>query len=113
MTRASVRVRDERGDFSITVCAENLRRAVEFAARRYPGHAVGLRFPLDPEAFFVERGLAWQRKRLRSQRTSLAAEREAGCADSGRGEMAPSTDPRDTRPARTDRVATIERRSPG
>jgi hypothetical protein len=53
MTRASVRVRDERGDFSITVCAENLRRAVEFAARRYPGHAVGLRFPLDPEMFFV------------------------------------------------------------
>ncbi len=71
MIRASVQVRDERGAFSITVCAENLQRAVEFAARRYPGHAVGLRFPLDPEAFFVERGLApqrlaSQRKRLRS-----------------------------------------------
>jgi hypothetical protein len=27
---------------------------VEFAAKRYPGRAVGLRFPLDPETFFAE-----------------------------------------------------------
>jgi hypothetical protein len=55
MIRASVQVRDENSAFSVTVRAENLQRAVEFAARRYPGRAVSLRFPLDPEAFFVER----------------------------------------------------------
>jgi hypothetical protein len=52
--RASVQVTGKKNAFSITVCAENLQRAVEFAAKRYPGHAVGLRFPLDPEAFFAE-----------------------------------------------------------
>ena len=54
MIRASVQVRDGSNAFSVTVCAENLQRAVEFAARRYPGRAVGLRFPLNPESFFVE-----------------------------------------------------------
>ncbi|MGH3146371.1 MAG: hypothetical protein ACRDTR_11290 [Rubrobacter sp.] len=54
MIRASLQVSDEKDAFSITVCAENLQRAVEFAANRYPGHAVSLLFPLNPEAFFVE-----------------------------------------------------------
>jgi hypothetical protein len=53
--RASVEVKDENGAFSVAVCAENLRRAVEFAASRYPGRAaVAVLFPLDPQAFFVE-----------------------------------------------------------
>lgn len=54
MIRASVEVKDENSAFSIGVYAENLRRAVEFAANRYPGYAVSVRFPLDPEVFFVE-----------------------------------------------------------
>jgi hypothetical protein len=54
MIRASVQLRGESSAFSVTVCAENLQRAVELAAKRYPGLTVGLRFPLDPEAFFVE-----------------------------------------------------------
>jgi hypothetical protein len=54
MIRASVQVRGDSNAFSVTVRAENLQRAVELAAQRYPGRAVGLRFPLDPEAFFVE-----------------------------------------------------------
>jgi hypothetical protein len=51
MIGASVQVRDGSGAFSITVRAavraENLQRAVEFAANCYPGPTVGLRFPLD------------------------------------------------------------------
>jgi hypothetical protein len=54
MIRASVQVRDENSAFSVTVRAENLQRAVELAAQRYPRLIVGLRFPLDPEAFFAE-----------------------------------------------------------
>lgn len=54
MIRASVEVKDENSAFSIGVYAENLQRAVELAANRFPGYAVSVRFPLDPEVFFVE-----------------------------------------------------------
>jgi hypothetical protein len=54
MIRASVEIIGNNSAFSIAVYAENLRRAVEFAANRYPGYAVSVRFPLDPEMFFVE-----------------------------------------------------------
>ncbi len=54
MIRASVKVTGNNSAFSIAVYAENLQRAVEFAASRYPGYAVSVRFPLDPEMFFVE-----------------------------------------------------------
>ena len=54
MIRVSVEVKDDNRAFSVAVYAENLRRAVEFAASRYPGCAVSVRFPLDPEVFFIE-----------------------------------------------------------
>lgn len=54
MIRASVEVIGNNSAFSVAVYAENLRRAVEFAANRYPGYTVSVRFPLDPEMFFVE-----------------------------------------------------------
>jgi len=54
MIRASVEVIGTHSAFCIEVYAKNLQRAVDFAANRYPGYAVSVRFPLDPEAFFVE-----------------------------------------------------------
>lgn len=54
MIRASVEVVGTHSAFCIGVYAKNLQRAVDFAANRYPGYAVSVRFPLDPEAFFVE-----------------------------------------------------------
>ncbi len=54
MIRASVEVKDENRAFSVAVYADNLQRAVEFAANRFPGCAVSVQFPLDPEVFFVE-----------------------------------------------------------
>lgn len=59
MIRALVEVKDENSAFSIEVYAENLRRAAEFAANRYPGRAVSVLFPLDPEVFFVEGSATW------------------------------------------------------
>ena len=56
MVRALVQIKDKNSAFSLTVCAENLRRAVEIASDRYPGYDVSVQFPLDPEVFFV-RGL--------------------------------------------------------
>jgi hypothetical protein len=47
-------LRGRKDAFSTEICAENLRRAVEFAAKRCPGRAVGLRFPSGPETFIVD-----------------------------------------------------------
>ena len=54
MIRATVEVKDENSAFSIEVYADNLRRAVEYAANRHPGYTVSVQFPLDPEVYFVE-----------------------------------------------------------
>lgn len=54
MIRALVQIKDKTSAFSLTVYAENLRRAVEVAADRYPDYEVSVLFPLDPEVFFVE-----------------------------------------------------------
>ena len=53
MIRASVEVVGSHSAFCIGVYAKNLQRAVGLAATRYPGYAISVRFPLDPEAFFV------------------------------------------------------------
>jgi mannose-1-phosphate guanylyltransferase len=53
LIRASIEVSDGAGYFSVTVCAENIQRAIELAMNRYPGRAVKVKFPLDPETFFV------------------------------------------------------------
>jgi mannose-1-phosphate guanylyltransferase len=53
LIKASIEVSDETGCFSVTVCAEDIQQAVELAMDRYPGRAVKVKFPLDPETFFV------------------------------------------------------------
>jgi mannose-1-phosphate guanylyltransferase len=54
LIRASIEVSDGTDYFSVTVYAENIQRAVELAMDRYPGRAVKVKFPLDPETFFVQ-----------------------------------------------------------
>jgi hypothetical protein len=54
MIRACVEIGNETGRFSVVVCAENIQQAVIFVADLYPGCAVMVKFPLDPETFFVE-----------------------------------------------------------
>jgi hypothetical protein len=53
MIRARVRVDNEDGDFTILVSAESLQKAERTAKIRYPGSAVRIAFPLEPEYFFV------------------------------------------------------------
>jgi hypothetical protein len=36
------------------VQAESIPEAVSIARRRYPGHDVRVKFPIDPEDFFIE-----------------------------------------------------------
>jgi hypothetical protein len=37
-----------------TVQAESIREAVNITKRRYPGRDVRVKFPIDPEDFFIE-----------------------------------------------------------
>ena len=37
-----------------TVQAESIREAVSITRRRYPGRDVRVKFPIDPEDFFIE-----------------------------------------------------------
>ena len=58
MIRVAIDVEYGDGRFALLMCAENLQQAVRFAADRYPDHTVHVRFPLDPETFFVDGSLA-------------------------------------------------------
>jgi hypothetical protein len=121
MIRASVQVRDESRAFSVTVCAENLQRAVEFAAKRYPGLTVGLRFPLDPATFFTEGscietetfGLLTEEASAQAVSERAATKRESGMTTAGKGTRLLPPTRKMPEPTAPGRVTTIERRSPG
>jgi hypothetical protein len=53
MIGARVRVANEGGSFTIVVCAESLREVEQTAKARYPGSAVKIAFPIEPECFFA------------------------------------------------------------
>jgi hypothetical protein len=52
--KVSREVRAGAARLSVTVRADSIRRAVNFVAERYPKGDVRVRFPIDPERFFVE-----------------------------------------------------------
>jgi len=54
MIKVRVKVSGEAGSFAITVCAGSLRQAKEIVKARYPGSAVDIAFPIEPDHFFVE-----------------------------------------------------------
>ena len=53
MIKVWIRVSSESGDLAVVACAENLQRAAQSARRCYPGSAVEIAFPIEPEQFFV------------------------------------------------------------
>lgn len=54
MVKVSVEVQSGAARFRVTVQAESIERALSLVGRRYPGRAAKVRFPIDPEGFFVE-----------------------------------------------------------
>ncbi len=57
MIAVRVEVLGETGCFTLTVYAENLRRAVQIANDSYPGsNTVRIAFPIEPEDFFAAAG---------------------------------------------------------
>jgi hypothetical protein len=53
MIGARVRMVSGDGSFTIAVCAESLREVEQTAKARYPGSAVKIAFPIEPECFFA------------------------------------------------------------
>jgi hypothetical protein len=54
MIKISVQVSSGTARFGVTIQAESIERALEIAARQNPGKACEVKFPLDPETFFVD-----------------------------------------------------------
>ena len=54
MVKVLVRVYSGATNFEVAVRAESIRRAVNLVAGRYANGDVQVKFPIDPEGFFVE-----------------------------------------------------------
>jgi hypothetical protein len=54
MIRVTIDVRTEVTRSSVTVQAQSIQEAANIAAARYPNADIRVRFPIDPEGFFVE-----------------------------------------------------------
>ena len=64
MIRVSMEVREGAALSTATVQAESIREAVSITRRRYPGRDVRVKFPIDPDDFFLEgpaEGNGWSR----------------------------------------------------
>jgi hypothetical protein len=58
MVKISVEVCSGATRFDVAVRAESIQRAVSFVQERYPKGSVKVKFPIEPESFFVEDRLA-------------------------------------------------------
>jgi len=54
MVKVSTEVRSGAARFDVGVQAESIQRAVNLVRARYPKGSVKVRFPIEPETFFVE-----------------------------------------------------------
>jgi hypothetical protein len=53
VVKVSVEVRNGAARFNVAVRAENIQRALSLVRGRYPKGSVLVKFPIDPESFFV------------------------------------------------------------
>jgi len=54
VVKVCVEVRSGAARFSVAVRAESIRRALSLVRERYPVGEAEVKFPIDPEGFFVE-----------------------------------------------------------
>ena len=54
MVKVSMEVRSGAAHFDVAVQAESIQRAVSFVQERYSKSSVKVKFPIEPESFFVE-----------------------------------------------------------
>jgi hypothetical protein len=54
MVKVSMEVRSGAAHFDVGVQAESIQRAMSLVSKRYPKGNVQVKFPIEPESFFVE-----------------------------------------------------------
>ena len=54
MVKVSIEVRNGAAHFNVAVSAQSIERAVSVLRGSYPGCVVRVKFPIDPEGFFVK-----------------------------------------------------------
>jgi hypothetical protein len=54
MVKVSIEVHDGTARFAVAVLAKSIRQALNIVAVRYPGSVARVKFPINPEGFFVE-----------------------------------------------------------
>jgi hypothetical protein len=54
MVKVSMEVRSGAARFDVAVLAESIQQAVRFVEQRYSIGSVKVKFPIEPESFFVE-----------------------------------------------------------
>jgi hypothetical protein len=54
MVKVSIEVRDGTARFMVGVKAKNIEQALSIVQTRYPANVAIVKFPIDPEGFFVE-----------------------------------------------------------
>jgi hypothetical protein len=54
MVKVSIEVHDGTARFAVAVLAKSIQQALSIVAARYPSSAIKVKFPIDPESFFVE-----------------------------------------------------------
>jgi hypothetical protein len=58
MAKVSIEVHDGTARFAVAVQAKSIKRALSIVEARYPGSGARVKFPIDPEGFFVEDSVA-------------------------------------------------------
>jgi hypothetical protein len=53
VVKVSIEVRSGTARFSVAVQTQSIQRAVDLVAGRYPKGDLRVKFPMDPEGFFV------------------------------------------------------------
>ncbi len=54
MVKVSIEVHDGTARFVVAVLAKSIQQALSIVAAQHPGSDVKIKFPINPEGFFVE-----------------------------------------------------------
>lgn len=54
MVKVSIEVRSGTARFAVAINAKSIQHALSIAAARHPSSVTKVKFPIDPESFFVE-----------------------------------------------------------
>ena len=54
MVKVSIEVHSGTARFAVAIKAQSIQQALSIVAARYPSNAARVKFPIDPESFFVE-----------------------------------------------------------